>query len=376
MAVSILLSSGGVQWPRYAWVAPAPEKVQWSFVTLYCPCADHRESSAMTRFFVVLSGFLALSASEAGALDQVRFGTNWVAEAEHGGFYQALADGTYKKYGLDVVIVPGGPNTNNRILLPVGRLDFYMSANSLQSFDAVENKIPTVAVAASFQKDPQVFVAHPDVTKLEDLKTRTLFISKEGMTTYFQWLKTEFGFNESKVKPYTFNPQPFLADKNSAMQGYVTSEPFAVERQGGFKPAVFLLADYGFDAYSTLIETRRDLVEKRPDLVKRFVDASAFGWYNYIYGDSRPGNDLIKKMNPEMTDALLAYSIARMKEYGIVDSGDSLKLGIGSMTDAKWKSFFDKMVHAGVVKAGTDYKRAYTLQFVNKNVGAELRPKN
>jgi len=330
----------------------------------------------MTGFAKFLLGCLiALVAMPVQALDQVRFGTNWVAEAEHGGFYQALADGTYKKYGLDVVIVPGGPNTNNRILLPVGRLEFYMSANSLQSFDAVENNIPTVAIAASFQKDPQVFIAHPDVKKLEDLKTRTLFVSKEGMATYFQWLKSELGFNESKVKPYTFNAQPFLADKNSAMQGYLTSEPFAVERLGGFKPVVFLLADYGFDAYSTLIETRRDMVEKRPDVVQRFVDASAVGWYNYIYGDSRPGNDMIKKLNPEMTDALLAYSIAKMKEYGIVDSGDSLKLGVGTMTDARWKSFFDKMVRAGVVKGSIDYKRAYTLQFVNKNVGANMRPK-
>src|SRR5215510_4340703 len=331
----------------------------------------------MTRLAAILLGLLvALTTSEGRALDQVRFGTNWVAEAEHGGFYQALADGTYKKYGLDVVIVPGGPNTNNRMLLPVGRLDFYMSANSLQSFDAVKNNIPTVVVAASFQKDPQVLVAHPDVTTLADLKMRTLFISKEGMATYFQWLKSELGFNESKVKPYTFNAQPFLADRNSAMQGYVTSEPFAIEHQGGFKPVVLVLADYGFDAYSTLIETRRDMVEKQPDIVQRFVDASAIGWYNYIYGDSRPGNDLIKTLNPEMTDALLAYSIAKMKEYGIVDSGDSLKLGIGAMTDVRWKSFFEKMMRAGVVKAGTDYKRAYTLQFINKKVGLDLRPKN
>ncbi|HME29139.1 MAG TPA: ABC transporter substrate-binding protein [Pseudolabrys sp.] len=331
----------------------------------------------MTRFVPILLSFTAaLAAAQAQALDRVRFGTNWVAQAEQGGFYQALADGTYKKYGLDVVIVPGGPNTNNRMLLPVGRLDFYMSANSLQSFDAVENNIPTVVVAASFQKDPQVFVAHPDVTTLADLKMRTLFISKEGMATYFQWLKSELGFNESKVKPYTFNAQPFLADRNSAMQGYVTSEPFAIEHQGGFKPVVLVLADYGFDAYSTLIETRRDMVEKQPDIVQRFVDASAIGWYNYIYGDSRPGNDLIKTLNPEMTDALLAYSIAKMKEYGIVDSGDSLKLGIGAMTDVRWKSFFEKMMRAGVVKAGTDYKRAYTLQFINKKVGLDLRPKN
>jgi NitT/TauT family transport system substrate-binding protein len=317
----------------------------------------------------------AQAQQQTGRLDKVRFGTNWVAEAEHGGFYQALADGTYKKYGLDVTIVPGGPNVNNRILLPVGKLDFFMSANSLQSFDAVEHNIPTIAVAASFQKDPQVLIAHPDVQKFEDLKNLTLFVSKEGMASYFQWLKADYGFDEAKVKPYTFNAQPFLADKKSAMQGYVTSEPFAIAQNAHFVPKVFLIADYGFNSYSTLIETRRDLVEKKPDLVQRFVDASAIGWYHYLYGDSAKGNALIKRQNPEMTDALLGFSIARMKQHGIVDSGDALTLGIGAMTDARMKSFFDKMVHAGVVKASMDYKRAYTLQFVNKGVGVDLRPK-
>ncbi len=219
------------------------------------------------------------------------FGTNWVAEAEHGGFFQAVADGTYKSYGLDVTIVPGGPNVNNRILLIAGKLDFFMSANTLQSFDAVANKVPVVAVAAIFQKDPQVFLVHPEskATKLDDLKPLTLFVSKEGIASYFQWMKTEYGFSEAKVKPYTFNPQPFLADKQSAMQGYVTSEPFAVEKQAKFKPTVLLLADYGFNAYSTLIETRRDLIDKKPDLVQRFVDASVIGWYNYLYGDNKAG---------------------------------------------------------------------------------------
>jgi NitT/TauT family transport system substrate-binding protein len=324
-----------------------------------------------TALILILSA--ALGATQAQAVDQVRFGTNWVAEAEHGGFYQALADGTYKKYGLDVTIVPGGPNVNNRILLPVGKLDFFMSANSLQTFDAVEHNVPTVAVAASFQKDPQVLIARPGVNKLEDLKGYTLFVSKEGMTTYFQWLKADYGFDEAKVKPYTFNAQPFLADPHSAMEGYVTSEPYAIEKAAKFKPSVFLLADHGFNSYSTLIETRRDLVEKKPDLVQRFVDASAVGWYNYLYGDSRPGNALIKQHNPEMTDDLLAYSIAKMKEDGIVDSGDTVKLGIGAMTDERWKNFYDKMVHAGVVKAGLDYKRGYTLKFVDKGVGVNLR---
>ncbi len=331
----------------------------------------------MSRIAAVFLAFTAmLGAAQAQKLDQVRFGTNWVAEAEHGGFYQALADGTYRKYGLDVTIVPGGPNVNNRILLPVGKLDFFMSANSLQSFDAVAHDIPTVVVAASFQKDPQVLIAHPGTAdKLEDLKKLTLFVSKEGMASYFQWLKHDYGFDERKVKPYTFNAQPFLADPHSAMQGYVTSEPFAIESQAHFKPKVFLLADHGFNSYSTLIETRRDLVEKKPDLVQRFVDASDIGWYHYLYGDSSLGNALIKKQNPEMTDALLAYSIAKMKQYGIVDSGDTIKLGIGAMTDARMKSFYDKMVASGVVKAGLDYKRAYTLKFVDKGVGVNLRPK-
>jgi NitT/TauT family transport system substrate-binding protein len=332
--------------------------------------------------WIVLAGWTALvvapmTPASAQALDKVSFGTNWVAEAEHGGFYQALADGTYKKYGLDVTIVPGGPNANNRILLPVGKIDFYMSANTLQAFDAVEQNVPTIEVASMFQKDPQVLIAHPDqnIKKLIDLKRLTLFISKEGVATYFQWLKADFGFKEEQVKPYTFNPQPFLADKKSAMQGYVTSEPFAIEKQGNFKPKIFLLANEGFSSYSTLIETRRELVEKKPDLVQRFVDASIIGWYNYIYGDNKAANAIIKRENPEMSDDLLAYSVAKMKEYGIVDSGDSLSLGVGAMTDARMQDFFDKMVRAGVVKAGLDYRKSYTLKFVDKKVGLNLRPK-
>jgi len=311
-------------------------------------------------------------------LDKVSFGTNWVAEAEHGGFFQAVADGTYKKYGLDVSIVPGGPNSNNRMLLIAGKLDFFMSANTLQSFDAVTNKVPLVTVAAIFQKDPQVFLTHPEVKigKLEDLKPLTLLVSKEGVASYFQWLKSEYGFSESKVKPYTFNSQPFIVNKQSAMQGYVTSEPYAVEKAAGFKPNVILLADYGFNAYSTLIETRTEIVDKKPDLVQRFVDASMIGWYNYLYGDNTPGNEMIKKLNPEMTDELLKYSTAKMKEYGIVDSGDTLKDGIGAMSDARVASFFDKMVRAGVVRRDIDYRSAYTLRFINKAVGLDLRPKN
>src|SRR6266478_4147204 len=286
----------------------------------------------------VFAVIAALVPARAQTLDKVSFGTNWVAEAEHGGFFQAVADGTYKNYGLDA------------------------------------NNVPLVTVAAIFQKDPQVLLTHPEVkvTKLEDLKPLTLLVSKEGMTSYFQWLKSEYGFSESKVKPYTFNSQPFIVNKQSAMQGYVTSEPYAVEKAAGFKPNVVLLADYGFNAYSTLIETRTEIVDKKPDLVQRFVDASVIGWYNYLYGNNKPGNAMIKQTNPEMTDELLAYSVAKMKEYGIVDSGESLRNGIGAMSDDRYTSFFNKMVKAGVVKPDLDFRKSYTLRFVNKGVGVEL----
>jgi NitT/TauT family transport system substrate-binding protein len=228
-----------------------------------------------------------------------------------------------------------------------------------------------------FQKDPQVFLTHPEakITRIEELKPLTLFVSKEGMTGYFPWLKSEYGFSEKNVRPYTFNAQPFIASPQSAMQGYVTSEPFAVEKAAGFKPGVILLADYGFNDYSTLIETRQDVIEKKPDLVQRFVDASIIGWYNYIYGDNSAANAMIKKLNPEMTDALLAYSVASLKQYGIVDSGDSLKNGIGAMSDERITNFFQKMVKAGVVRSDLDYRKSYTLRFVNKGVGLDLRPK-
>ena len=333
-------------------------------------------------YWAVLNGLavcasVAITPASAQALDKVSFGTNWVAEGEHGGFYQALADGTYRKYGLDVTIVPGGPSVNNQILLPVGKIDFYLSANSLQGFDAAAQNVPVVNVAAIFQKDPLILVAHPNqgIENLQDLKKLTLFVGQDGMATYFQWLKTDYGFSDSGVRPYTFNSQPFIVNPKSAMQGYVTSEPYAIEKAAKFTPKVFLLADQGWSAYSTLIETRRDLVDKKPNLVQRFVDASIVGWYNYIYHDNSAANAMIKKQNPEMTDDLLAYSVAKMKEYGIVDSGDALTLGVGAMTDARMKNFFDEMVRSGVTKAGLDYRKSYTLQFVNKKVGLELRPK-
>jgi NitT/TauT family transport system substrate-binding protein len=325
------------------------------------------------------AAFLSMAAGGSFAqqkVDQVTFGTNWVAQAEHGGFYQAVADGTYKKHNLEVKILPGGPQANNRMLLPVGRIDFYMGGNMIQALSAVQENIPTLVVAASFQKDPQVFLAHPGqgMDKFADLKkSNDILVGKEGLASFYQWMKAEHGFREEQTKPYNFNPAPFIANKNAVQQGYLTSEPYSIEKAAGFKPVVHLLADNGFSTYATTIETRRELVEKNPDLVQRFVNASIIGWYNYLYGDDKAANDLIKKDNPEITDDKIAFSIKQMKDYGIVDSGDTLKLGIGAMADERMKDFFDKMVKAGLFPANLDYKKAYTLQFVNKGLGLELR---
>jgi NitT/TauT family transport system substrate-binding protein len=309
-------------------------------------------------------------------LTEVTFGTNWIAQGEHGGYYQAVADGTYEKYGLKVAIVPGGPRASNRMLMTVGKLDFYMGGSMIQAFSAVEKDIPTVVVAAHFQKEPQVLLSHPGqgLDTFPDLKkSNDILLSKDGVATFFQWMKAEYGFKDEQVKPYGFNPAPFIANKATVQQGYVTSEPLTIEKAAGFKPNVFLLADHGFSTYSTTVETRREVVEKYPDLVQRFVDASTIGWYHYLYGDNTKAKELIKRDNPEMTDELLTYSRAKMKEYGIVDSGDTTSLGIGAMTDARMKDFFDKMVKAGLFKADLDYRKAYTLRFVNKGVGLNLK---
>jgi NitT/TauT family transport system substrate-binding protein len=319
-----------------------------------------------------------LSAGPAVALDKVTFATNWRAEAEHGGFYQALADGTYAKYGLDVTIVQGGPQTNNRLLLAAGRIEFDMGANMIQAFNAVAANVPIVVVAAMFQKDPFILMSHPGggLDRFADLpKATSAFIGTDALVSVYQWLHQSYGFSFSIVKPYTFNSAPFIADRHSIQQGYATSEPYAIARAGGFTPNVFLAADYGYQSYSTTIEARRDFVAANPDLVQRFVNASIVGWYHYLYGDNTKANALIRKDNPDIGEDQLAYSVAAMKKYGIADSGDALSLGIGAMTDRRMQAFFAQMVAAGLFKPDLDYRRAYTTAFVDHGIGLELRPK-
>jgi NitT/TauT family transport system substrate-binding protein len=326
---------------------------------------------------VALATLIGLAAP-AHALDKVKFGTNWLADPAAGGFYQAVADGTYEKHGLDVTIVPGGPQANGGLLLLFHKLDFFMGGDMIGNFLSAEANLPLIAVAADFQKSPQILMSHPGVglDTWQDLSNaKPVYLGAGAINTFYAWLRLAYGFKDENVRPYNFNSAPFIANKLSIQQGYATAEPFEIERQGHFKPNVFLLSDFGYSTYATLIVTRTDVLETSPDLVQRFVDASAIGWYHYLYGDNSKANALIKTDNPDINDDQIAFSIATMKERGVVDSGDALTLGIGAMTDARWKDFFDKMTAIGMVDPKTDYKKAYTLRFVNKGVGLELRPK-
>lgn len=319
----------------------------------------------------------ALLAAPAFAQDKVIFATNWKAQAAHGGFYQAVADGTYRKYGLEVTIQPGGPQVNNRPLLPAGRIDFLMTGNLLHNFDNVKNGVPTVVVAAMFQKDPQALIAHPGqgYERFEALKTAPVaLIAKDGQFSWWQWLKVTHGFRDEALKPYNYNLGPFLANPKAIQQGYSVAEPIYVENQGKFKPVVHLLADHGFSTYSTVIEARLDTVKNKPDLVQRFVDASILGWVNYLYGNRAAANALMVKDNPEMTEAELEASVALMKQQGIVDSGESLANGIGAMSAARIQDFYSQMVKAGLYKPGeVDLAKVATFQFVNKKVGLDVK---
>ena len=328
----------------------------------------------MRQFKLSILAIAALSAGYAQAdVKEVSFGTNWLAQAEHGGFYQSVVDGTYEACGLDVTIVPGGPQVNNRALLLAGKIDYHMGGDMLQAFNAVKEGVPIVAVAAMFQKIPQVIITHPGAAEsFTDLKDMQLLIGDNGYQSYYQWMIAEYGFSAEQRLPYTFNPAPFLADENLGMQGYLSSEPYLVEKEGGFTPDVFLLADAGYSTYSTTIETMAPTIENHPEEVKCFVDGSIKGWYNYLYGDNAAANEMIMADNPEITEDKLAFAIDKLKSEGIVISGDAESQGIGVITDATVKDFFDKMVDAGVLEGDVDYQSAFTTEFVGNGVGMEL----
>ncbi|MFC4521806.1 ABC transporter substrate-binding protein [Cupriavidus pinatubonensis] len=312
-----------------------------------------------------LLGLAAIAATcwsaSAFALDKVVFLTSWYAQAEHGGFYQAVATGLYKKYGLDVQIRMGGPQVNGMQILTSGQADFLMGYD-LQVLKSVEQGVPVTTVGASMQTDPQGMMTHEDVKNLADLKTRTILVSTSGRTTWWPWLRARYKLDESQSRVYTFNLQPFFADPKAAQQAYASSELFSADK-AGVKTRFFLFADDGYPPYGTTIVTMDKTVREKPDLIARFVRASMEGWKSYL-ADPAPANALIKRDNPNMKDDQLAYGLDKLKQFRMITGGDAATQGIGVMTDARWRKTRDFMVEVGLLKADLDWKRAYTTQFV------------
>lgn len=315
------------------------------------------------------------AAGVAMAQDKVVFATNWKAQASQGGFFQAAADGTYRKYGLEVEIQQGGAQVNNRPMLPAGRVDFLLTGGLLTALETTRAKIPTVIVAAFFQKDPTALIAHKGQYKnFAELKqAKSVLIAKSNQFGFWQWLKADHGFSDQQFRPYTFNMAPFLADKTAVQQAFATAEPLYA-RERGTEVDIFMLADEGYNTYGNMIETRRDLVEKRPELVQRFVDASIVGWYNFIYGDPKPALEMIKKLNPDLDDKKLAEERDQVIKLQLVDSGDALSKGIGAIDNRRIRDFGARMVKAGIYKPGeVDPDAVAVERFVNKKVGMDLK---
>ena len=305
-----------------------------------------------------------LVAAPALASERFVFLTDWYAQAEHGGFYQAQATGLYARAGLDVTLKMGGPQVNLMQLLVAGQADCVMGFDS-QTIKAWEQGIPAVNVAAFAQKDPAVIIAHPHVKRIEDLKGKTLLVGQVGQVTFWPWLKTRYGFGDAQLRPYTFNIQPFLASKDIAQQGYLSSEPYSIEKVAGFNPSVFLLADLGWPPYATTVVCLQQTLERKPKQVAAFVKATAQGWKSYLQGDPRPGNALIRKDNPNMSEDVIAQAIARMKSNGVVLGGDAATLGIGAVTEARMKKTFDTMVeHKLVDPTKVDWRKTFNPRFI------------
>ena len=304
---------------------------------------------------------LAAAALTAQAQDKVTFLTSWYAQAEHGGYYQAVATGIYKKHGLDVTIKMGGPQVNAVQLIAAGQADFLMGKD-FQTLNALQSGVPLVTVAAVFQAEPQGMVTHPEVNSLAELKGKTIYLATSGRTSWFPWLKAKYGLEDGQARPYTFNMQPFFADRNAAQQGYPGSEPFTAQ-QAGQKVKFFLFADDGYPPYGNTIVTMQKTAKEKPEMVQRFVKATLEGWKSYLQNPA-PGNALIKQDNPKMDDATLAYGVKVMKDMKFFDGGDAAKMGAGIMTDARWQKTYDLMVTSELLKPMPNWKDAYTLQFV------------
>jgi NitT/TauT family transport system substrate-binding protein len=294
---------------------------------------------------------------------KIRFATDWKAEAEHGGFYQALATGEFQKRGLDVTIIPGGPGVSVPSLLAAGSIEMGIGSNSFGVMNLAAQHVPVKAVMATMQKDPQVLLAHPGagIKSIADMKGHPMLIGDEAVTSFWLWLKARYGFTDDMVRKYTFNSGPFIADPRAVQEGYVSSEPYTIQKQAGFKPEVFLLADNGYPGYAGMVLAPDALIASNPKAVKAFVEATAAGWTSYLHGDPKPADALIRKDNPDMGQDVLDQARGKFLQYALFEAPG---VPLGAMTDAKWGDFFATASNLGVYGKDLDWKSAYSLAFL------------
>ncbi len=306
---------------------------------------------------------LLLISTNIKAADNIKLSLDWVPQGEHGGFFQAIAKGYYNDVDINLEIIPGGPSVNTKAMLMSEQVDFNIGG-SAGALNYAKQDLPFTAVAAFFQKTPQVLISHPNVgiDHPSDFVGKTIFLSNFGRLSFWGFIKNKYNLSDDQLKSYNFNSQPFIDDPQSIQQGYLSSEPFAIKKTAGFEPVVHLLADYGFNAYANTIETSDKLIKENPDLIRKFIKASRLGWEDYLTGDPQPAFDLIQELNPDMPSDKLAYAHQKMIEYNIVTGNNQI---IGSMKADRWQDFYEMSVELGIYDSEFDYEKAYTLEFSN-----------
>lgn len=300
------------------------------------------------------------------AADKVDLVLNWYPEAEHGGYYAALVHGYYAEAGLDVTIVPGGPNAPVLQKVATGAATFGVS-NADQVLLARAQDAPLVAVMAPLQISPRCLMVHrkSGIRQFEQLQRMTIAMSSGA--AWAQFLKKRLPLTDVTFVPPGSVAQ-FLNDENFAQQAYVFSEPFVAESQGG-DPHCLMVSDLGFNPYTSVLFVSQDTMNQKADLVRRMVAASVRGWTTYLEAPDST-NKHIHKQNPEMSLEILKFGAQAMQPLckpADADAPDSL----GQMTAGRWNELVEQMVEVGALQPGaTSGDAAHTIQFLPSKTAA------
>lgn len=245
---------------------------------------------------------------------------DWVAEPEHGGFYQAQAKGYFREEGLDVTLIPGGPGAHVMPSVATGKADIGQADSTNTLLQQAEG-LPVVQFAAVFQDDPSGILVHADssVRRFEDLQGKTLIARPEWAFLKFLQKKYNLTFT---ITPQNFSVAAFLGNKEALQQGYFIAEPYHIVQAGGKQPRFLSTWDAGFRAYAVLV-TNRKFARENPERLRAFLRAYIRGWRDYLEGDPAPAHAEMKKANPTNTDAFMTFSRKMILDEKLVTGRDA-----------------------------------------------------